>query len=363
MKKILVVDDSALMRSVICDIINSDKRFQVEDRATNGLEALHLLRRKQYDAVVLDINMPVMNGIELLEELQKEKFTAKILVASTDSEANAKATLDALDMGALEFIHKPGQAVDCRLEDFKKKLLYLLSIVSDGKPVLCDGIVKHRIKTAKSSAGMLQETASVLQDKKVVAIASSTGGPKALQTVIPLLPENLNAPVVIVQHMPKGFTASFAERLDSLSELTVTEAKEGDILQAGHVYLAMGGKHMNIVRSGERHKIHYSDEPSREGVKPCANYMFESLADSGFDEVLSVVLTGMGADGTKGIEYLKSHKKVHVVTQNEESCSVYGMPKSVVKAGLSDKVVPLQQIAREIILYTGVRKDGCKPIS
>lgn len=363
MKKILVVDDSALMRSVICDIINSDKRFQVEDRATNGLEALNLLRRKQYDAVILDVNMPVMNGIELLEELQKEKITAKILVASTDSKAGAKVTLDALEMGALEFIHKPGQAAECRLEDFKRKLLYLLSIVSDGKPLPCDGTVKPRKGNAKRSTGMQQENAFAPQDKKVVAIASSTGGPRALQTVIPLLPKNLNAPVVIVQHMPKGFTASFAERLDGLSELTVTEAKEGEILQAGHVYLAMGGKHMNIIRRGEKHRIHYSDEPSREGVKPCANYMYESLADSGFDEVVGVVLTGMGADGTKGIEYLKSYKKVYVLAQNEESCSVYGMPKSIVKAGLSDKVLPLQQIAREIILYTGVRKDGCKPIS
>lgn len=360
MKKILVVDDSALMRSVICDIISHDNRFQVEDRAVNGLEALNLLRRKQYDAVVLDVNMPVMDGIELLRHLQQEKISAKILVASTNSEAGTKITLDALEMGALEFVHKPSQASDCRLDHFKRRFLELLSIVSDGKPMTCEG---NRGRKSKGVMKTTSRTEPVGRTGKIVAIASSTGGPRALQTVIPQLPARLNAPIVLVQHMPKGFTASFAERLNGLSELTVVEAEEGNELKAGYVYLAMGGKHMNIVRKGDKQMIHYSDEPNREGVKPCANYMYESLADSHFKEVVCVVLTGMGNDGTKGIENLKTSKKVHVIAQDEETCAVYGMPKSVIKAGLADKVLPLEQIAQEIIVYTGVRRDGCKPIS
>jgi two-component system chemotaxis response regulator CheB len=192
-------------------------------------------------------------------------------------------------------------------------------------------------------------------DKKVVAVASSTGGPKALQSLIPKLPSNLDAPVLIVQHMPAGFTEALAHRLNSLSSVEVKEAAEGDILQKGHVYLSKGGRHMNVaVNATGKHVIHYSDEPPREGVRPCANYMFESLADSRYEEICCVVLTGMGADGTEGIKNLKPKKKITVFTQNEETCVVYGMPRSVTVAGLSDREMPLEQIANEIIKNVGV---------
>ncbi len=190
--------------------------------------------------------------------------------------------------------------------------------------------------------------------KKIVAIASSTGGPKALQSLIPKLPANLNAPVLIVQHMPAGFTEALAGRLDSLSALRVKEAAEGDVLENGHVYLARGGRHMNVVRQVGKHVIHYTDDPPREGVRPCANYMYESLADSGYDEILCVVMTGMGADGTAGIRNLKEKKKITVISQNEETCTVYGMPRAVVLAGLSGKEVPLEQLANEIKKNLGV---------
>ena len=190
--------------------------------------------------------------------------------------------------------------------------------------------------------------------RKVVAIASSTGGPKALQKLIPLLPSDLSAPVLIVQHMPAGFTEALAERLDTLSELSVKEAQEGDVLLPGNAYLARGGKHMNVVKSGAKHVIHYTDEPHREGVRPCANYMYESLADCGYDEVICAVLTGMGAEGTAGIKNLKEKKKVTVFAQNEETCAVYGMPRSIVLSGLTDNGLTLEQIAQEIIRNVGV---------
>ena len=189
---------------------------------------------------------------------------------------------------------------------------------------------------------------------RIVAIASSTGGPKALQKLIPLLPSDLSAPVLIVQHMPAGFTEALAERLDTLSELSVKEAQEGDVLLPGNAYLARGGKHMNVVKSGAKHVIHYTDEPHREGVRPCANYMYESLADCGYDEVICAVLTGMGADGTAGIKNLKEKKKVTVFAQNEETCAVYGMPRSIVLSGLTDNGLTLEQIAQEIIRNVGV---------
>lgn len=190
--------------------------------------------------------------------------------------------------------------------------------------------------------------------KKIVAIATSTGGPKALQALIPLLPANLNAPILVVQHMPEGFTKALADRLDMLSEVTVKEAEEGDVLENGHVFLARGGKHMNAVRTGERHRIHYTDEPPREGVKPCANYMYESLADCGYEEIVCVVLTGMGADGTAGIINLKKKKRITVFAQKEETCVVYGMPRSVMLAGLAEVGLSLEQIAQEITKSVGV---------
>lgn len=190
--------------------------------------------------------------------------------------------------------------------------------------------------------------------KKVVAIASSTGGPKALQMLIPQLPADLNAPVLIVQHMPAGFTEALAGRLNTLSALSVKEAAEGDVLQPGWVYLARGGRHMNVVKNGGRQVIHYTDVPPREGVRPCANYMYESLADCSYDEVVCAVLTGMGADGTAGIKNLKEKKKVIVFAQDEESCAVYGMPRSIVAAGLVSKGITLDQIAQEIIKNVGV---------
>lgn len=356
-KKILVVDDSALMRRVICDIIDSDERFQVTDVATNGLEAFELLSRNQYDAVVLDVNMPKMGGLQLLEELRKNRIRAKVMMASTDTKEGAKTTMDALELGALDFIHKPDSAVDCRVETFKQKLLSTLDAVANSKPTLFSAVsrVQDNQQTAEQMADMARKFSVGTKGSKVVAIASSTGGPKSLQSVIPRLPAGLNAPVLLVQHMPKGFTASLAERLNNLSQLRVKEAQEGDELQNGTVYVSMGGMHMNVKNNGSKCTIHYSDEPSREGVKPCANYMYESLSDSRFDEVVCVVMTGMGADGTVGIRNLEAKKKVHVIAQDQDSCVVYGMPKNVINAGLSDQVVPLEQLAQEIVLSVGVK--------
>ncbi|MDE7016664.1 MAG: chemotaxis-specific protein-glutamate methyltransferase CheB [Lachnospiraceae bacterium] len=357
MKNILVVDDSALMRRVLCDIIDGDERFHVQDRASNGVEALELLSVKTYDAVILDVNMPRMNGLELLKELQKRNIAARVMMVSTDTCGGAKTTLDALELGALDFVHKPGTAMDCRTNDFKERLLRTLSAVVDSRILTYDKPAASRdiVRTPdRVSPSVIRRSVSV-SGNKIVALASSTGGPKALQSVIPKLPKDLKAPVVIVQHMPTGFTASMAERLDSLSEVRVKEAAEGDVLEAGVVYIAKGGKHLNVATSAGKYTIHYTDEPSREGVKPCANYMYESLAESKFDQIVCVVLTGMGADGTKGIMNLKEKKKLHVIAQDAETSAVYGMPRSVVNAGLADQVVPLEQIAQEIIMNVGVK--------
>ena len=355
MKKILLVDDSALMRRVLCDIIETDKDLRVVDRATNGLEALELIKKKSYDAVVLDVNMPKMNGLELLKELRKNKISVRIMMASTDTKEGAQTTLDALELGALDFVHKPDRALDCRGEEFVSNFLRTLNAVANSNPpVFTKVFTREDIQNTRKIVELVKRKGNSIGGKHIVAIASSTGGPKSLQSVIPRLPENLDAPVVLVQHMPTGFTKSMAERLDSLSALNVKEAEEGDELKKGWVYVAKGGSHLNIVEKQGKAVIHYSDEPSREGVKPCANYMYESLVKCKFDEVLCVVMTGMGSDGTEGITNLKSKKKVHVISQDEQSCVVYGMPRSIKRAGLSDQVVSLDQIAQEIILRVGV---------
>lgn len=389
-KKILIIDDSALMRRVLCDIINSDDRFEVAEYAVDGADGFKKVCAKTYDAVVLDVYMPKMTGLEMLREMQKSKVYANVLMASTTTGEGAKETIEALELGAVDFIKKPENVADARHVEFKDRFLALLDVVTKANP-------SHMAKAGLLGAGNRARTFVSRYDvnfhnkpgsipkggtlragdvkpagggkpvepaqkkdypkvpgKKIVAIASSTGGPKALQEVIPKLPKELNAPVLLVQHMPKGFTGSLASRLNELSYIDVTEAKEGEPLLKGHVYIAPGGAHMNAIRAAGGNKIHMSDEPAREGVKPCANFMYESLVGANYDEVVCVVLTGMGCDGTAGIVNLKKSQKVRVIAQNEESCTVYGMPRSVVDGGLADDIVPLSQVADHIIKNVGV---------
>ena len=376
-KKILIVDDSALMRRVLCDIINSDDRFEVVDTARDGAEGFKLIVSRQYDAVVLDVYMPRMTGLEMLKEMQASKVSANVLMASTTTGEGARETLTALELGAIDFIKKPENVADARLDEFKTRFLSLLDIVANasGSAPASRTLEKRKsdVKTptfttrydvnfhklqsteVKPSAAVSLRPSVEVRGRKIIAIASSTGGPKALQTVIPKLPKDIKAPILLVQHMPKGFTLSLAERLNELSEVIVSEAKPGDILQNGHVYIAPGGNHLKVEKKDAGYFVKFTDEPSREGVKPCANYMFESLCDTSFDEVICVVLTGMGSDGTAGITALEKKKKIHVIAQDQESSTVYGMPKSIAATGLVNEIVPLTKVAEQIIKNVGVR--------
>lgn len=373
-KKILVVDDSALMRRIICDIIESDERFCVEDTAVNGEDAIEKLSQKKYDAVILDIVMPKLDGLGVLREINKRGIDAKVIMNSTLTKEGADITMDALNEGALEFVHKPNNVFDAKGEDYSERFLQILDATckagrhmparTAARPEAAQLAAKTPTSTgAFSRVGgrseafdlpPLRRNPSTVKGKKIVAIASSTGGPKALLEVVPKLPSNLNAAVLIVQHMPAGFTASLAERLNSLSEMQVKEAQEGDQLKKGCVYLAKGGAHMKVKRVGGEYKIFYTDEPTREGVKPCANYMYEALRDSDFEEICCVVMTGMGADGTQGIKNLKQAKAVHVIAQSAETCAVYGMPRSIVNSDMADEVIPLQELYQSITKNVGV---------
>ena len=354
-KNILVVDDSALMRRVICDIINTDSIFQATDVCRDGLEAYEKLKTKKYDAVVLDVNMPRMDGLELLEKLQQEHISATVIMVSTTTTAEAEVTMLAMERGAVDFVAKPYNIIEAKGEEFKSKLLGVLKAVLKSNNEKFSSGVKPPVKTISKNKVTAPVKVIGNAKNKLVALACSTGGPKALQSVIPYLSKNMDAPMILVQHMPVGFTKSMAERLNEISEISVKEAEEGDILKKGWVYIAPGGKHMEVVKTPDGgHKIHLNEEPAIGGLRPCANVTYESLRTSGFDKIVCVVLTGMGADGTKGILSLREKKPVHVIAQDAQTCVVYGMPKAIADAGIVDEVVPLTEVAPTIIKNVGV---------
>ena len=354
--KILITDDSQLLRKKLraeleglgCEVIEAE----------NGKEAVMKDLQEKPDGIFLDIVMPEVGGIEALQVIRE--VNPEIPVIMLSSAGTPQKLMETLKMGALDFIQKPDWAYRCREENFTTSFLKMLETASMARlPQPAVKKTKQQQEQQKEALDIVERIAkketSHMKGSRIVAIASSTGGPRALQSVIPSLSAQLNAPVVLVQHMPPGFTMSLAQRLDHLSKIKVVEAQEGQRLENGCVYLAKSGLHLNLVAKGKDTVVHYSEEPTREGVRPSANYMYESLAECGYDEVICVVMTGMGADATEGIKHLKKKKKVYVITQDGDSCVVNGMPKSVVKAGLSDQSVDLPLIAQEIILHVGVK--------
>lgn len=349
-KNILVVDDSALMRRVICDIINSEETFQVTDTCRDGLEAYEKLKANKYDGVVLDVNMPRMGGLELLERLQKEKIKATVIMVSTETTKDAEVTMLAMERGAVDFVEKPMNIIEAKGDTFKERVVSVL------KAVLSTTKVNQSSMAGAGRITLRKTVQPVRGGNKIVALACSTGGPKALQSVIPYLPKNLDAPMVLVQHMPAGFTKSMADRLNEVSPIKVKEAEEGDILEKGKVYIAPGGKHMEVKKCPDgRHKIQLNEMPPIGGLRPCANITYDSLRGCGYDEVVCVVLTGMGADGTNGILSLAKSKPVYVIAQDAATCVVYGMPKAIAETGIVNEVVPLTEIAQRITKNVGVQ--------
>ena len=381
-KNILIIDDSALMRRLLSDIINSDDRFVVKDLATNGIEGLDYIVKNhmQYDVVILDINMPKMNGLELLEQLQKHRIKVQVLMVSTLTKEGAKETIIALERGAFDFVTKPENYLEAKGVDFRNRLLEMIALAANVETSRTADIApKVTVKNDLSAAIEARRSKPLdyvavnkrmdfpphkryignkTGKNKLVALASSTGGPKSLQAVIPKLPKDLDAPVVLVQHMPAGFTNSLAQRLNDISQVTVKEAADGDVLKKGYVYIAPGGKQMRIIRDRNEYRISVTDEPARDGLRPCANIMYESLMNSDYDEITCVVLTGMGADGTNGIGMLGEKKNLFVIAQNEETCVVYGMPRAIAEAKQVDQVLPLENIADAITKNVGVLSDG-----
>lgn len=356
-KNILIIDDSALMRRAISDIINTDDRFQVADMANNGIDALDLVVKapEKYDAILLDINMPKMNGLEFLEQMNKNKIKITTLVVSTLAKEGAAETIRALELGAFDFITKPDSFVEARGEKFQQRIVQELSWALFRESSV-EAEVKRIAREEKKNQTKPVVPGKAVKGSKLVALACSTGGPKALQDVIPTLPGRLDAPVLLVQHMPEGFTASLAARLNEISNVRVKEAEDGEAIEKGVVYIAKGGRQLRLVKGKDgRNRISLTTEPPRGGLRPCADIMYESLVSSDFEEITCVVLTGMGGDGTKGIKQLKKNKKIYVIAQDQATSTVYGMPKVVADAGLTNEVLPLRKISGAITQNVGVR--------
>lgn len=381
-KKVIIIDDSALMRRVLSDIIETDKRFVVDSTALNGLDALDQIVKepKRFDLAILDINMPKMNGIEFLERIEKLNLPLKVIVVSTVAKEGAKETIRCLELGAFDFVTKPESFIEAKGDSFRQRIVQKLCVAagfedehkisnqvlaSKATEISPSDAMKRNGKVADIKQISALRAGSVKTEKvpfkrvgpgakKLIALACSTGGPKALNSLIPMLPKNLNAPMLIVQHMPEGFTNSLAQRLDELSAIHVKEAEDGEQIQKGVVYLAKGGRQLRLKQNGKSNLLQVTVEEARNGLKPCADIMYESLLDCDFDEIICVVLTGMGADGTLGIRQLNNKKNIYVISQTKETCIVYGMPKVVAEAGLSDEVVALEKIADSIIKIVGV---------
>lgn len=354
-KKVLIVDDSALMRSFLSDIMKKENVFQAVDTAGNGVQALKILQSGVfYDVLLLDIHMPLMGGIELLKHISDLEHKPIVIVISSVAHEGAKVTIQALELGAFDFIAKPSSLAGSSRTDFQERLHRIIHhAIGEGQAA------KGEYQDGQPKQAREEEIKEITlrrgNHNKMVVIACSTGGPKALQSVIPKISARIDAPVLLVQHMPEGFTESLAARLDELSPVKVVEASDGAALEKGVVYIAKGGCQMRLLLDQKGiYRLAVSKEGARNGLKPCADILFESMVSYSFSSLTCVVLTGMGADGTKGIMGLQTENN-YIIAQDAETSTVYGMPKAIADKGVVDEVLPLNQIADAITKHVGVR--------
>ncbi|MBN1970186.1 MAG: chemotaxis response regulator protein-glutamate methylesterase [Candidatus Delongbacteria bacterium] len=352
--KILIVDDSAFMRKALSMMLEDHSDLKVVGTCTNGIDAVNFVRDNAIDIVTLDIEMPKMDGLSALKQILEIKPIPVIMISSLTTEG-ASHTIEALELGAVDFIPKNMSFISHEIMKIKEELIEKIRYFHKNSAILARKIsIASRLTKIRKShidrpldkgSSTLKSTNTYRNTKEIVVIGSSTGGPAALQKIIPLLPKDLPVPVLIVQHMPPGFTASLAERLNSLSELDVKEVVSDTLPKKGCVYVSPGGK-QTVINS--RKRLEVRESKVGELYKPCIDTTFLSINEVYRGRVLAVILTGMGSDGTEGL------KKIHenngfIIGQNQESCVVYGMPKEANETGLSNVVVDLSEIAKLII--------------
>ncbi|MDL4840082.1 protein-glutamate methylesterase/protein-glutamine glutaminase [Aquibacillus rhizosphaerae] len=350
--KVLVVDDSAFMRKMISDIVNSDPNITVVGTARNGSDALEKVADLQPDVITLDVEMPIMDGISTLKQLMKTNPIPVIMLSSLTKEGTDK-TVQSMALGAVDFIAKPSGSISLDIKKVEKEIVskVLGAAKSQVHKITNDFKVETPVRT------MIQNPEK-FSDNLLVAIGTSTGGPRALQQVITRLPKDFPAPVVIVQHMPKGFTKSLAQRLNTLSAIQVKEAENGEVIQKGTAYIAPGGFHFRVIKKGASLIAQVTKEEPRNGHQPSVDVLFESLAYLKLYHVYTVIMTGMGADGAKGLTYLKNEKPESItISESKNTAVVYGMPQAAEKTNLVDYVLDLPEISNELINQIKARGD------
>lgn len=343
--KVLVVDDSALMRKIISDMIDEESDMEVVGTARNGQDLMYKLSNEYYgenkpDVITLDVEMPKMNGIRALEEMKNKNINIPSIVLSSISKEGVKLTMECLHAGAFDFIAKPSGNISLNINDVKSELVKRIRVASQGRNEI-------KISQFKSNHRILEK-----RNIGAIVIGASTGGPKALYSVITKLPKNLGIPTMVVQHMPAGFTKAFAERLDTNSNQKVVEAEDNMEINPNTIYIAPGGFHMEVFKDK---RIHLNKEPAIWGVRPSVDKLFISASEVYGRNLISVVLTGMGKDGSNGTAHIKDNGGI-TISEDESTCVIYGMPKAAYATGKVDMVLKLDKITDELVKLVSVNR-------
>lgn len=353
---VLIVDDSVLYRRFVRNALSDISGVEIVGHASNGNSALQQIKARKPNVIILDIHMPGTNGIDVLRSLQEMKHRPEVIVLTSKSESSIENTTLALELGAFDFVLKPDESsaeVNHQLlvKNLERRISAIASSGGRPRPTTTASTPRKR-----KPAGLQKD--SVTPD--IIAIGVSTGGPAALMKVLPAIPANFSLPILVVQHMPPMFTKSLALDLNGASALQVHEATEGMAVQPGNVYIAPGGRQMKIEQSFPAPTIRITDSPAENHCKPSVDYLLRSVASVYGRRSLVAILTGMGSDGCAGCKLI-SEKGGTILTQSANTCVVYGMPRSVDEAGLSQESCTLEQISARIIGAVEKEEQQCQP--
>ncbi len=347
--RVLIVEDSFLMRKIISDILSSDPRFEVVDKARNGREALEKIFTLRPDVVTLDVNLPILDGLAVLQEIMKKQPT-RVIMLSAYTQQGAAATITALELGAVDFISKPSGEISLDLHKLKEEIVSKVKMAAEIDWETFLSMLKRPV------IPRLRVEPKPFEIKKLVVIGASTGGPRSILQIMQVVPSDIPVSFLIVQHMPEGFTLSFAERISWESGIKAKEAEEGDVVLRGKAYVAPAGSHMVLRRfwdeEGNKLQIKLNQEPAVNFVRPSVSVTMSSAAEVFGSNVIGVILTGMGKDGLEGARRIKE-RGGFLIAQDKSTSVVWGMPKVVIDEGLADCVLPLSDIPAEIIKNIG----------
>ncbi|NLX55414.1 MAG: chemotaxis response regulator protein-glutamate methylesterase [Planctomycetaceae bacterium] len=368
--RVLVVDDTAIYRKIVAEALQQTPGIEIVGTAAHGRMALTQIRQLRPDIVTLDVEMPVMDGLETLRQLKRLGMSVGVIMLSAQTADSAQATVTALELGALDFVLKPSAG---NLAENARKLRESLAsrVISLGRVQrirqVLGGAVRHpasapttpgRVPAGAAGSGP-RPAPRTLVPPRVVAIGISTGGPQTLQRLIPRLPADLSVPVLIVQHMPPVFTRSLAEDLDRRSVISVCEAAHEQPVLPGHVYIAPGGRQMRLAKEDDNLQIAITDDPRENSCRPSVDYLFRSVADVYGAHSLALIMTGMGNDGAAGCRLIRQCGGT-VMAQDEQSCVVFGMPRQPIEEGLADLVGPPERLATEIVQLVRRKEFACR---